>query len=392
MLTPKELNRYSRHIILPEIGQKGQEKLKQAKVLVVGAGGLGCPVLQYLTAAGVGTIGIVDFDKVDESNLQRQILYNVEDIGKQKAETARQKLSLMNPYINFEVYDTRLDKDNTLEIFKDYEIIVDGSDNFPTRYLVNDACVILDKPLVYGSISRFEGQVSVFNFIASEAKQSPSVDVGFRGAGPTYRCLFPEPPNSEDVPNCAEAGVLGVLPGIIGTMQANEVIKIITGIGEPLSGKLFIFDALSFENRIINFKRVEENCKITGLIDYERFCNSNHTLIKGTLNNNVMKEITVSELKEKLDNNEDITIIDVREQFEYDICNLQGVLIPMGELVNNTDKIPKDKPVIVHCRTGGRSAQAVQFLSQKHGFDNLYNLKGGIHAWAMEIDKEMATY
>ncbi|MBW8051405.1 MAG: molybdopterin-synthase adenylyltransferase MoeB [Cytophagales bacterium] len=392
MLSPKELNRYSRHIILPEIGQKGQEKLKQAKVLVVGAGGLGCPVLQYLTAAGVGTIGIVDFDKVDESNLQRQILYDVEDIGKQKAETARHKLSLMNPYINFEVYDTRLDKDNALDIFKDYEIIVDGSDNFPTRYLVNDACVILDKPLVYGSISRFEGQVSVFNFIASEAKQSPSVDMGFRGAGPTYRCLFPKPPNPEDVPNCAEAGVLGVLPGIIGTMQANEVIKIITGIGEPLSGKLFIFDALSFENRTINFKRVEENCEITGLIDYEQFCNSNTPLIKGTSNNNIMKEITVLELKEKLDKNEDITIIDVREQFEYDICNLQGVLIPMGELMNNTDKIPKDKPVVVHCRTGSRSAQAVQFLSQKYDFDNLYNLKGGIHAWATEIDTDMATY
>lgn len=366
MLNKKELKRYSRHVILPEIGIKGQEKLKQAKVLVIGAGGLGCPVLQYLTAAGVGTIGIIDFDVVDETNLQRQILFDVKDIGKPKVEIAKQKLSGQNPYINFNIYNTKLTKDNALNIFKDYDIIVDGSDNFPTRYLVNDACVIVGKPLVFGSIFKFEGQVSVFNY----------------NSGPTYRCLFPQPPGPQDAPNCSEIGVLGVLPGIIGCLQANETIKIIAGIGEPLSGKLLIFDALTLNTNILEFLLNEENFNIKELIDYETFCGAGDEI----------KGITVSGLKKKLDDKEDIQLIDVREEFEYEICNLGGELLPLNSISNKIDTISKDKPVIVHCHHGGRSAQAINILKEKFEFDNLLNLKGGIHAWAVEIDKNMATY
>jgi len=366
MLSKEELKRYSRHVILPEIGTKGQEELKQARVLVIGAGGLGCPVLQYLTAAGVGTIGIIDFDVVDETNLQRQILFDVKDIGKSKVEIAKQKLSEQNPYINFNVYNTKLTKDNALNIFKDYDIIVDGSDNFPTRYLVNDACVIVGKPLVFGSIFKFEGQVSVFNY----------------NGGPTYRCLFPQPPGPQDAPNCSEIGVLGVLPGIIGCLQANETIKIITGIGEPLSGKLLVFDALTLNTNVLEFSPVKENFNVTELIDYETFCESGDEI----------KEITVSELKKKFDDRENLQIIDVREEFEYEICNLGGELLPLNSISNKIDTISKDKPVIVHCHHGGRSAQAINILKEKFEFDNLLNLKGGIHAWAVEIDKNMATY
>ncbi|MBN4051379.1 molybdopterin-synthase adenylyltransferase MoeB [bacterium AH-315-M05] len=366
MLSKEELKRYSRHVILPEIGIKGQETLKQAKVLVIGAGGLGCPVLQYLTAAGVGTIGIIDFDVVDETNLQRQILFDVKDVGKSKVEVAKQKLSGQNPYINFNLYYTKLTKDNALNIFKDYDIIVDGSDNFPTRYLVNDACVIVGKPLIFGSIFKFEGQVSVFNY----------------NGGPTYRCLFPQPPRLQDASNCSEIGVLGVLPGIIGCLQANETIKIIAGIGEPLSGKLLIFDALTLNTNILEFSPIEGNFNIKELIDYDNFCGTGGEV----------KEITVSELKKKLDDREDIQIIDVREEFEYEICNLGGELLPLNSISNKIDTISKDKPVIVHCHHGGRSAQAINILKEKFEFDNLLNLKGGIHAWAVEIDKSMATY
>lgn len=366
MLSKEELKRYSRHIILPEIGTKGQEKLKQAKVLVIGAGGLGCPVLQYLTAAGVGTIGIIDFDVVDETNLQRQILFDVKDIGKSKVDIAKQKLSGQNPYINFNIYNTKLTKDNALNIFKDYDIIVDGSDNFPTRYLVNDACVMSGTTLVFGSIFKFEGQVSVFNY----------------NGGPTYRCLFPQPPGPQDAPNCSEIGVLGVLPGIIGCLQANETIKIITGIGEPLSGKLLIFDALTLNTNILEFSPIKENFNIKELIDYDNFC----------ADGGEVKEITVSELKKKLDDKENIQIIDVREEFEYEICNLGGELIPLGDIVNNMDDISKDKEVVILCHHGNRSAQAIKRLTKEFGFDNLLNLKGGIHAWAVEIDKNIATY
>jgi len=352
MFTPEELIRYNRHIIIPEIGKEGQLKLKNAKVLVIGAGGLGCPVLQYLTAAGVGTLGIVDFDVVDKTNLQRQILYNVDDIGKPKVEIAKQKLQRQNPHLTFNIYNVKLDKDNALGIFKEYDLIVDGSDNFPTRYLVNDACVISGKPLIYGSIYKFEGQVSVFNY----------------NNGPTYRCLFSEPPDPGDVPNCSEIGVLGVLPGIIGCLQANEAIKIITEIGDPLSGKLMVFDALTHHTNLFEFEKVEENANIAELIDYEDFCGARD----GTNSNkNIMqevKEITVSELKKKLDNNEDIQIIDVREDFEYEICNIGGELIPLGEIHNKTDAISKQKPVVVHCHHGGRSAKAIELLQNDFEF------------------------
>ena len=364
MLSKEELKRYNRHLILPEIGIEGQEKLKHSRVLVIGAGGLGCPILQYLTAAGVGTIGIIDFDTVDETNLQRQILFDVKDIGKPKVEVAKQKLSAQNPFINFNIYNTKLTKDNALNTFNDYDIIVDGSDNFPTRYLVNDTCVISGKPLVFGSIFKFEGQVSVFNY----------------NGGPTYRCLFPQPPAPQDAPNCSEIGVLGVLPGIIGCLQANETIKIIAGIGKPLSGKLLVFDALTLNINIIGFSAIEDNFNITELIDYEDFCATR------------VKEITVAELKKKLIDKEDIQIIDVREKFEYEICNLGGELIPLANIADNVDKISKAKIVIVHCHHGTRSAKAIDILIKIFPFDNLLNLKGGIHAWSLEIDKNMTTY
>ncbi|MFH1319905.1 MAG: molybdopterin-synthase adenylyltransferase MoeB [Bacteroidota bacterium] len=376
MLSKEELKRYSRHIIIPEIGLKGQEKLKQAKVLVIGAGGLGCPVLQYLTAAGVGNIGIVDFDVVDESNLHRQILFDTNDIGKSKVEVAKQKLIAQNPYMKFDVINSKLTKNNALDIIKDYHIVVDGSDNFPTRYLINDACMILGKPLVFGSIYKFEGQVSVFNY----------------KGGPTYRCLFPQPPKSQDAPSCSEIGVLGVLPGITGCFQANEVIKIITGIGKPLSGKLLVIDALSLNTNIIEFSRIEGNCNIKELIDYEYFCGVDDISHSDEKEKRGVKGITVSELKKRLDNNEDLQIIDVRKEFEYNICNLGGELIPLGNILNDFDRILKDKPVIVVCHHGNRSAKAIKILTEKTGFDNLLNLTGGVHAWAEEIDQSMAKY
>jgi len=365
MLSPEELKRYNRHLILKEFGREAQEKLKSSKVLVIGAGGLGCPVLQYLTAAGVGTIGIVDFDKIDESNLQRQVLYSTEDIGKPKAQVAAEKLSQQNPYIKFEVHKIKLSKDNALSIFSNYDLIIDGSDNFPTRYLVNDACVILNKPLVFGSIFKFEGQVTVFNY----------------KHGPTYRCLFPEPPAPGEVPNCSDIGVIGVLPGMIGTIQANEAIKVIAGIGEVLSGRLFLLDALSMNTTIIKFSSVEANLRITSLSDYEEFCG----LIPKK------KSLTVQELKNKIDQGDEIVLIDVREKFEYDICNLGGTLIPLNTIPNHIDKIPKDKSVVVYCHHGMRSASAIKFLEQQ-GFNNLLNLEGGIHSWASEIDDQMETY
>ena len=370
MLTRKELLRYSRHIRMPEIGEEGQKKLKNAKVLVIGAGGLGCPVLQYLTAAGVGTIGIVDFDVVDETNLHRQILFGTNDVGKPKADIATQKVSDQNPVVDFKIHNVRLAKENALEIIGEYDMVVDGSDNFPTRYLVNDACVMLGKPLIYGSIFKFEGQVSVYNY----------------NDGPTYRCLFPVPPGPADAPNCAEIGVLGVLPGIIGCLQANETIKIITGVGEPLSGKLLVFDALTLSTNILQFSKVSENLNINELVDYEEFCNAkNETVYE-------VKEISVSELKSKLDDEENIRLLDVREKFEYEICNLGGELIPLGNIEDNIDKIPKDQPVVVICHHGIRSARAINILADKYEFRNLLNLTGGIHAWAEEIDKDMPTY
>jgi len=353
MLSKEEINRYSRHIILPEIGMDGQEKLKHAKVLVIGAGGLGCPLLQYLVSAGVGTIGIVDDDVVDETNLQRQVLYNKEEVGLKKVEVAKKKLQLQNPYIHLASHALRLTSQNALDIIKDYDLVIGGPDNFPTRYLVNDACVMLNKPFVFGSIYKFEGQVSVFNY----------------KNGPTYRCLFPEPP--KDSPNCSEIGVLGVLPGIIGTLMANEALKIIFGIGEVLSGKLFVFDTLTSQTKIISFEKNQENFKIDRLIDYENFC---------MLKSNLIDEISAKELQTLIEKRETIQIIDVRESSEFSEFNINGINIPLKTISNNADKIRKDIPVIVHCQRGGRSRKAIELLQKDFGFTNLYNLTGGIEA------------
>ena len=375
-LTNPELTRYARHIAIPEFGLEGQKKLKAASVLVVGAGGLGSPVLLYLAAAGVGTIGIVDFDLVDDSNLQRQVLYNVNDVGLSKAVTAKKKLEALNPFIKINVYQEAYTKENALRIIENYDIVADGTDNFPTRYLTNDACVLANKVNVYASIFRFEGQVSVFNYLDSNGER-----------GPNYRDLFPSPPPPGMVPNCAEGGVLGVLPGIIGSMQANEVIKIITGVGEPLSGRLFLFDAASFITRILKVKKRKDTL-ITKLINYEQFCG----IVPKSNTEIMVQEITVSQLKQWQEEGKDFQLIDVRKQFEWDIANLNAELIILDTLPNNVAKIAKDKPVVIHCRSGVRSANAIKFLQENHGYTNLYNLKGGILAWASEIDTSMATY
>ena len=372
-LSPKELARYSRHIAIPEFGEAAQLKLKKAKVLVVGAGGLGSPVLLYLAAAGVGHIGIIDFDLVDDSNLQRQVLYNVNDIGQSKAETAKRKILAMNPYIEVTVYKDALTTENALELIRQYDVVADGTDNFPTRYLVNDACVLEGKVNVYASIFRFEGQVSVFNYLQEDGNR-----------GPNYRDLFPQPPAPGMVPSCAEGGVLGVLPGIIGSMQANEVIKVITDVGEPLSGRLFLFDAAHFSTRILKIKSNPE-IKITDLINYEQFCGLPEKTEQ-------VKGISVIALKAMIDQKLDFQLIDVRESFEYEMVNLGGTLIPLSEVATAVEQIEKEKTVIIHCRSGARSATAIQILQGLFPFKNLLNLEGGILAYAKEIDPEMLTY
>lgn len=360
-LTEKEKYRYSRHLLLDKVGVCGQEKLKAAKVIVIGAGGLGCPVLQYLTAVGVGTIGIVDFDVVDESNLQRQVLFSISDIGVNKALAAKNRLEQLNQYVNFNVYQEKLTNQNALNLFEQYDIVVDGTDNFSTRYLVNDACVKTDKPLVYGAIYKFEGQVSVFNY----------------QDGPSYRCLFPESSKTGSVSNCSEIGVIGVLPGLIGTQQANEVIKIILEIGEPLSGKLVMYNALKGSQFTIDIIRNEEQIMLAqqidfDLYDYDYFCD-----IKKDEN---MKEISAQELKELLQK-EEIQVIDVRESYETPkVEALNAINIPLQSIPQNMDKIVKDKKVVIHCQHGVRSMHAIDFLEQ-NGFDNLINLTGGIVMW-----------
>ena len=376
----EELARYDRHIIIPEFGFEAQKKLKAAKVLVIGSGGLGSPSLLYLAAAGVGTIGIVDFDVVDDSNLQRQVLFGVEEIGKPKVEAAKRRLESLNPHINIKIYNEQLTSKNALDIIKDYDVVADGTDNFPTRYLVNDACVLLGKPNVYASIFQFEGQVSVFNYKNESGE-----------AGPNYRDLYPTPPPPGLVPSCAEGGVLGVLPGIIGSLQALEVIKVITGVGETLSGRFFIFDALNFETRTFNIKRNRDNPlngsnpTIKELIDYEQFCG-----VKAV--EKPIKEITAKELYDLQVRGENIQIVDVREPHEYDIVNIGAELIPLSTLLNNADRIDRDKKVIVHCKMGGRSAKAIRELEEKFGFKNLYNLKGGILGWIDEVQPELTKY
>lgn len=374
-LSPKELARYARHLAIPEFGIEGQKRLKVGKVLVIGSGGLGSPLLLYLTAAGVGNIGIVDFDVVDETNLQRQVLFTVDDVGKSKAETAAEKLKKLNPNVHFKVYNTPFTSDNALDIIKDYDVVADGTDNFPTRYLVNDACVLSNKVNVYASIFRFEGQVSVFNF--------PLAD-GTRCAN--YRDMFPEPPPPGLVPNCAEGGVLGVLPGIIGSMQASEVIKVLTGVGEPLAGRLFTLDAATFETRTLKVRK-NPNTTITTLIDYQQFCG-----ILPHNNSSEVKEVSVQELKALLDGRNDVQLIDVREAYEREIASLGGELIPLAGITQAAEQIAKDKQVIVYCRTGRRSATAIEELQQLYQFDNLFNLKGGITAYSLEIDSSLPTY
>lgn len=375
MLNKEEIARYSRHLLLPEIGMTGQEKIKSAKILVIGAGGLGCPALQYLTAMGIGEIGIVDFDKVEESNLQRQILYSIEDTGKLKTEAAVSKLSKQNPFVKFNSYPVRLDNQNAIELFSKYDLIIDGTDNFATRYLVNDACVILNKPLIYGAIYKFEGQVSVLNY-TDRSQQS----------GPTYRCLFPTPPLSGSIPNCSEIGVLGVLPGIIGTLQATEAIKIISGIGEPLSGKLLLFDALAMSFQVIEIvrnnewinsapKNIEEFLKT----DYEYFCGNKNS-------ESSTRSISVNELKLIIENNLDVQLLDVRETFEEpEITELMDLKIPLGDIHNQTHLISKNKKVIVFCKSGSRSKRAIEILEKDFGFTNLHNLEGGIISWSKSI-------
>jgi adenylyltransferase/sulfurtransferase len=374
-LSNKELARYARHFALPEFGMQGQEKLKQSKVLVVGAGGLGSPLLLYLAAAGVGHLGIIDYDIIDETNLQRQVLYTVDDVGLSKAETAKNKLLALNPHIEVTVYKEALNIDNALSIVEQYDVVADGTDNFPTRYLVNDACVLTGKVNVYASIFRYEGQVSVFNYLNEDGSR-----------GPNYRDLFPSPPPPGMVPNCAEGGVLGVLPGIVGSLQANEVIKVLTDIGEPLSGRLFLFDAASFMTRVLKVPKVSTT-QINELIDYEEFCGIPREDKKPKV-----KEVSVHTLKELKDANADFQLIDVREPYEYDIAQLEGQLIPLGEILNHENTISKEKQVIIHCRSGKRSADAILQLEEKFGFTNLYNLRGGILAWAEEVDKEMVKY
>jgi adenylyltransferase/sulfurtransferase len=378
-LTKAEVQRYSRHLIMPEVGMDGQLKLKRAKVLCIGTGGLGAPLGVYLAAAGVGRIGLVDFDVVDHSNLQRQILFGTKDVGRAKIEAAADRLQDLNPEIQIDRYETRLTSDNALELFQDYDIIVDGTDNFPTRYLVNDACVLLKKPNVYGSIFRFEGQVTIF---------------GYPG-GPCYRCLYPEPPPPGLVPSCAEGGVLGVLPGIVGSIQAAETLKLIIGAGESLVGRLLLFDALAMRFRELKLRK-NPDCPVCGahptvtkLIDYAEFCG-----IRGEeapAAPSTVPDITPRELKARLDRGDDLFILDVREPHEYQICNLGGHLIPLGDLSKRVSELDSSREIVAHCRSGKRSSEAAEFL-RGAGFRKVLNLKGGILAWSDEVDPSVPKY
>lgn len=382
-LTRSEQTRYSRHLLLPEVGVPGQLRLKNARVLLVGAGGLGSPAALYLAAAGVGQIGIVDFDRVDLTNLQRQLLHGTKDVGRLKTESARDRLGDINPEIEVLAHEERLTRTNALEIFATYDVVLDGTDNFATRYLVNDACVMLKKPNVHGSIFRFEGQVSVF----------------WPPQGPCYRCLFPEPPPPGSVPSCAEGGVLGILPGTIGVLQATEAVKILLGIGRPLVGRLLLYDALNASFREVKLRRdpecpmCGESPTITQLIDYDRFCSAPQEGEKRSMSSAAGKsEITPVELKSRLDAGEKVFILDVRNPEECAICSLSGTtLIPLAELPNRFKELNPDQEIVVHCRSGGRSAQAATFLRQV-GFKDVKNLTGGILAWAATVDPSMPTY
>ncbi len=379
-LSKDEILRYSRHLIMPEVGMEGQLKLKQAKVLCIGAGGLGSPLALYLGAAGVGRLGMVDFDVVDFTNLQRQVIHGTSDVGRAKLDSAKDTLLEINPNVEIQTYETRLSSDNALDLFRDYDIVADGTDNFPTRYLVNDACVLLGKPNVYASIFRFEGQASIF----------------YADKGPCYRCLYPEPPPPGLVPSCAEGGVLGVLPGIMGCIQAMEVIKLILGRGEPLIARLLLFDALAMKFRELKLRKNPDcpicgtNRTITKLIDYEQFCGirgEEHTPVQTGI-----PEITPVELKKKMDANEPFVLIDVREPHEYQICRIPGSkLIPLGEVPKRMSELDSADEIVVHCKSGMRSAKAVDLL-MKSGFLKIHNLKGGILAWSDQVDPAVPKY
>jgi len=380
-LTKDELSRYSRHLILPEVGEAGQRKLKAARVLCVGTGGLGSPLALYLAAAGVGTLGLVDFDVVDASNLQRQIIHSTADIGRKKLDSAAEKLKALNPNLNVIKHDTLLTSANALDILKDYDVIADGTDNFPTRYLVNDACVLLGKPNAYGSIFRFEGHASVF----------ATKD------GPCYRCLYPEPPPPGLVPSCAEGGVLGILPGLVGVIQATETIKLILGKGSTLVGRLLLVDALNMRFRELKLRKNPE-CPVCGahptvtqLIDYQQFCGIAPATKEEIAVKNGVPQITVSELKRRIDAGEDLFILDVREPFEYQIANIGGKLIPQGEVPQRLAEIDRDREIIVHCKAGGRSQRIAEFLKQS-GYPDVVNVAGGILAWSSEIDATVPKY
>jgi sulfur-carrier protein adenylyltransferase/sulfurtransferase len=380
-LTVDEVRRYSRHLIIPDVGKTGQRRLKNARVLCVGAGGLGSPALMYLAAAGVGTLGIVDFDVVDESNLQRQVIHGQSDIGRSKAVSAMETITGINPLINVILHEVRLDSDNAMEIFSGYDLIVDGTDNFATRYLVNDACVLLGKPYVWGSIYRFDGQASVF----------------WAEHGPCYRCLYPEPPPPGMVPSCAEGGVLGVLCATVGSIQVNEAIKVITGIGEPMVGRLMIYDALEMAFRSVNVRKDPEcpvcgkNPTITELIDYEEFCgvvseDAQHAASGST--------ISAKELKDMLDRDDNIFLVDVREPNEYEIVSIPGaVLIPKGEFLSGAalEHLPQDKRIVLHCKTGVRSAECLAVVKDA-GFSDAVHVGGGVLAWISQVDPSLPAY
>jgi len=383
-LTNDEVKRYSRHLIMPEVGVDGQRKLKAGSVLCIGAGGLGSPAAMYLAAAGVGRIGLIDFDVVDFSNLQRQIIHGTPDVGRSKLDSARDRLRAINPHVELETYEAALSSENALKLFEPYDVILDGTDNFPTRYLTNDACVLLGKPNAYGSIFRFEGQASVF----------ATKD------GPCYRCLYPEPPPPGLVPSCAEGGVLGVLPGVIGVIQATEAIKLITGIGEPLIGRFLIYDALRMRFRELKLKK-DPDCPVCGthptvtrLIDYEQFCGivpaaKEQTPVSVQANNT---EITSVELKQRLDRGDKLTLVDVREPNEYQINRIPGTtLIPLGEIERRLSELNPDDEIVVHCKMGGRSAKAADILRSK-GFKHVLNLKGGILDWIDKVDPTQPKY
>jgi sulfur-carrier protein adenylyltransferase/sulfurtransferase len=382
-LNKEEIARYSRHLIMPEVGMEGQRRLKAASVLLIGAGGLGSPLGLYLTAAGVGRIGLVDFDVVDYSNLQRQVIHGTKDVGRPKLQSAKDRLTDVNPFVQIDTYETTLRSDNALELFEPYDVIIDGTDNFPTRYLTNDASVLLGKPNVYGSIFRFEGQASVFY---------P------RGDGPCYRCLYPHPPPPGLVPSCAEGGVLGILPGIIGLIQAAEAVKLILGEGESLIGRLLLFNALQMRFRELKLRR-DPTCPLCGekptmreLIDYDQFCGV--TPPEEETTEAADWEITVTDLKAKLDRGEPLSIIDVRDPHEWQICNLEAYgskLIPLGQFAARMSELSSEDDIVVHCKMGGRSADAYRMLQQA-GFKRIKNLKGGITAWADQVDPAVPKY